>query len=290
MYFFKYIFLVFITISDLFALTLQTNYETQGRDIHASEIYKDVPKDFILFSYDDNEYIYHSNQTEIAQIFKKHGLSLKFDGARYITFQQKSTIDIQPIVKLLTQEFTSKYPNINIKSLKVFPRAYLTSLPKEYSLKLQKQNLYQNHSTFAIVTPDHKMYFFDYTLDATLDVVVSTKKIQRHEKLGLANTKLKNVQFLNFKGMPLYDATNHQYQSKFSLKSDYILTQNDVEPLSVVHRNDIVNAFIEDGRVSISFEAVAQQDGKVGDTITIRKQDGKELRAKVVDMNRVEIE
>ena len=290
MHFFRYIFLTLLYIGDLSALTLQPHYETQGRDIHASEIYKDVPKDFILFSYDDNEYIYHSNQTEISQIFKKHGLTLKFDGARYITFQQKSTIDLQPIIKLLTQEFTSKYPNINIKALKVFPRAYLTSLPKEYSLKLQRQNLYQNHSTFAIVTPDHKMYFFDYTLDATLNVIVTTKKIQRHEQLGVSNTREKNVQFLNFKGMPLCDTTNHQYQSKFSLKSDYILTQNDVEALSVVHRNDTVNAFIEDGRVSISFEAVAEEDGKVGDTITIRKQNGKELRAKVVDMNRVEIE
>ena len=109
--------------------------------------------------------------------------------------------------------------------------------------------------------------------------------------LGVSNTLVKKVQFLNFKAAPLSDSSNHQYQSKFSLKSDYILTQNDVEQLSVVRRDDVVNAFIEDGRVAISFEAVALQDGKEGDTINIRKlTDNKELKAKVVGLKRVNIE
>ena len=256
----------------------------------ASQIYKDIPKDFIFYTYDQNEHMLRSNITEIAAIFKKHGFDLKFDGARYVTFREKSTIDTSLITEMLQKEFLQKYKTIEIKSLLIIPRAYITELPKEYSLKLQHQTLYQNHSTFAIITPEHKMIFFDYVLDATIDVLVTTTKVARHEMLGMANTVTKKIQFLNFKATPLSDITNHQYQSKFSLKSDTILTQNDVELFSVVKRDDVVNAFIEDGGVSISFEAVAVQDGKVGDTITIRKPDGKELKAKVVASKRVEVE
>lgn len=287
---FRYLFLMFLGVVFVHALTLQESYETKTRDINASLLLPEVVKDFTLFTYDDEKHIYRANAKEIAEIFKKHGINLSLNGAKYVTFREQSGIAIDGVKEALQKEFLAKYPTLQIKNLKVYPRSYLNTMPKNYTLKLQKQNLYQNHSTFSIITPEHMMIFFDYTLDATLDVVVSTKKIARHEQIGIQNSMVKSVQFLNFKAAPLTNSTNHQYQSKFSLKSDTILTQNDVELLSVVKRDDTVNAFIEDGRISLSFEAVALQDGKEGDTITIKKQDGKELKAKVVGTKRVEIE
>ena len=98
------------------------------------------------------------------------------------------------------------------------------------------------------------------------------------------------MQFTTFKNNPLTDIQNHKYQSKFSIKSDSILTQNDVEILSIVRRDDLVTATVTDGGVTITFSAVAQQDGKEGDIIAIRKSDGKKLMAKVIGTKRVEIQ
>jgi flagella basal body P-ring formation protein FlgA len=290
MSFVKTVLLFFYLSLQLHAITLQENYETKGRDIYASDISKDVEKDFLLFSYDDDKHMFRTSAEKVIAIFKVHGVQIKKNDVRYINFREKSRIDIDKITDAIKKEFLNKYPTLKIKSLRVYPRSFLTKLPKTFSLSLQKQTLYKNYSTFSIITPDHKMIFFDYILDANLDVVVTTKAIKRHEKISFDNTQIKTIKFLNFKADPLSDISNHQYQSKFALESENVLTQNDIEFLSIVRRDDHVNAFIEDGGVSITLDVVAEQDGKEGDIIAVRKLDGKKLRAKVVGLKRVEIQ
>ena len=51
-----------------------------------------------------------------------------------------------------------------------------------------------------------------------------------------------------------------------------------------------LDAFIEDGGVSITLDVIAEQDGKEGDVIAVRKLDGTKLRAKVIGLKRVEIQ
>lgn len=287
---FRYLILLFFIISSLYSYTLQEDYETKGRDIHASDIIKNIEKDFILFSYDDTKQMLRVTAQEVIDIFKKHGYEIENKDIRYVNFRQKSPVDMTNITESLKKEFLSKYPNLKIRSLKVYPRAYITALPKIYALSLQQQTLYRNYSTISIVTPDHKMTFFDYILDADIDVVVTTKKINRHEELTYKNTKVKTVKFTSFRANPVTDIKNHKYQSKFSLKSDYILTANDVEALSLVRRDESVVATINDGGLTITLNVIAAQDGKEGDIIAVRKADGKKLMAKVIGRKRVEIQ
>ncbi|WP_345991246.1 flagellar basal body P-ring formation chaperone FlgA [Sulfurimonas sp. HSL-1716] len=287
---FRYIFLFFLFLSSLYSYTLQENYETKGRDIYASDIIKNIDKDFLLFSYDETKQMLRVNAKEVMKIFKKNGYVLKNKDVRYVNFRQKSPVNMQDITNSLRKEFLSKYPDLRIKSLKVYPRSYITALPKIYSLSLQSQTLHKNYSTVSIVTPEHKMIFFDYILDATIDVIITTKKIDRHEELTYKNTKIKTVKFTSFRNDPVTDIKNHKYQSKFSLKSDFILTENDIEKLSLVKRDETVVATIHDGGLSITFNAVAVQDGKEGDIIAIRKANGKKLMAKVIGRKRVEIQ
>lgn len=288
--FFRYIFLLFLLLSSLYSHTLKEDYETKSEHIYASDIIKSIDKDFLLFSYDETKHMLRVNAQDIIDIFKKHGYTLENKDVRYVNFRQKSPVNMDKITQSLKKEFLSKYPKLHIRSLKVYPRAYITSLPKLYSLSLQSQTLYKNYSTISIVTPDHKMTFFDYILDADIDVVITTKKIKRHQHITQNNTKIKTIKFTSFRSNPLTDIKNHQYQSKFSIKSDDILTINDVEALSLVKRGDMVVATLRDGGVTISFNATAAQDGKEGDIIAIRKSDGKKLMAKVIGTKRVEIQ
>ena len=290
MSFVKTVLVFFYLGLQLHAITLQENYETKGRDIYASDISKDIEEDFLLFSYDDDKHMLRTNAEKMIAIFKAHGIQITKSDVKYINFREKSRIDIDQITDALKKEFLNKYPTLKIKSLRVYPRSYLTKLPKVFSLSLQKQTLYKNYSTFSIITPDHKMIFFDYILDADLDVIVTTRAIKRHEKISFNNTKNKTIKFLSFRADPLSDISNHQYQSKFALESEDILTQNDIEYLSIVRRDEHVNAFIEDGGVSITLDVIAEQDGKEGDVISVRKLDGKKLRAKVVGLKRVDIQ
>ncbi|MBU0632852.1 flagellar basal body P-ring formation chaperone FlgA [bacterium] len=289
--FFRYLLLFFLGFSFLHAYTLAEEYETKTQNVYASDIIKDIDRDFLLFSYDDpTQHMLRVNAKDVAKIFKEHGYIIQNKDVRYVNFRQKSPIDMSGISESLRKEFLLKYPDLQIKSLKVYPRSYITELPKIYSLSLQSRTLFKSYSTFSIVTPEHKMIFFDYILDANINVLVTTKKINRHEPLSQSNTKIKNIKFATFRGNPVIDIRHHKYQSKFALKSDYILTINDIEALSLVRRDDTVVGSITDGGVTISFTAIAEQDGKEGDIIAIRKSNGKKLTAKVVGMKRVEIQ
>ncbi len=287
---FRYFFLLFFTLSSLFAYTLKEDYETKGRNIYASDMIKGLDKDFLLFTYDENKQMLRVNAKEVITIFKKHGVDMQNKDVRYVNFRQRSPVDMSHITQKLKQEFLSKYSNLKIHSLKVYPRAYTTTLPEEYTLSLQSQTLYKNYSTISIVTPDHKMTFFDYILDADIDVVITTRKIARHQELTQNNTKIKTIKFTSFRSNPFTEMKNHKYQSKFLLKSDYILTENDIEPLSLVRRDDLVVATINDGGLTITLNAIAEQDVKEGDIFAIRKSNGKKLMAKVIGKKRVEIQ
>ena len=290
MFFLRVVLLSLFLASQLLSFTLEQNYTTQSNNIFASDIKKDIDKDFLLFAYDEGKHRLRVKAKEVVELFKKHGYEITNKKITYVNFTQRSPINSDKIKDALQKEFLSKYPNIRIKSLKVYPRSYTTTLPKIYSVSIPKQALYKNYSTISIKTPKKKMIFFDYELDAMIDVAVSTKNISRHEPITQNNAKIKSVKFTTFRDNPLTDIQNHKYQSKFSIKSDFILTQNDIEILSLVKRDEVVTATVSDGGVTITFNAVAVEDGKEGDVIAVRKSDGKKLMAKVVGIKRVEIQ
>ena len=290
MSFLKYIFLLFLLGNNLFAYTLKQDYITQKDAVYASDILKDVDKDFLLFNYEVDRHLLRVPANEVIKTFKEHGYTIENQAVRYVNFKEKSPVDLSRIHDELYKAFLEKYPSIKIQSLEIYPRAYLSTLPKDYTLSIPSQALYKSYSVISILTPEHKMIFFDYLLDATLDTIMTTKEIKRHEALGINNTKIKNIKFTSFTDDPLTDITNHKYQSKFSLKSDFILTQNNVEALSVVRRGDEIAATITDGGVVVSLSVVAQQDGRAGDIITVKTSEGKKLKAQVVGIKRVEIQ
>lgn len=289
--FFRYLLLLFLGLSSLLAYSLGEEYETKTQNIYASDIIKEIDTDFLLFTYDDpTQHTLRVDAKDVVKLFKDHGYIIENKNVRYVNFRQISPVNMDNITNSLKKEFLAKYPDLQIRSLKVYPRSYITELPKIYALSLQRQTLFRSYSTFSIVTPEHKMIFFDYILDANINVLITTKKINRHEAINQGNTKTKNIKFSTFRGNPVIDILHHKYQSKFALKSDYILTINDIEALSLVRRDDTVVGSITDAGVTISFTAIAEQDGKEGDIIAIRKSDGKKLTAKVVGMKRVEIQ
>lgn len=284
-------FLLFLFMSTLLeAYTLKQNYETKSREIRASDIIKNIKNDFVLYRYDDNEHSLRVSAQSVVEHFKEQGIDIEAENVRYVNFQERSLVDLSGIKKQLKSAFLDKYPSMQIRSLEIYPRSYLTTLPDEFSLSLRNRTLLNSYSTFAIVTPEHKMLFFDYILDADIKVVMSTRDIKRHEALNAQNTQEKRITFTKFQEQPLVSLQHHQYQSKFTIQSDSILTVNDVEALSLVRRGETVVVFIEDGGVSVSFEAKALQDGKEGDVISIKRDDGKKLNARVIGKRRVEIQ
>jgi len=285
----KYIFLLIISFNILHAYILKRNYTTNTNIIYASNIIPYIKHDFIITQYSAGQHKITLSSYKLKNIFNKHDYKLSSHVA-YVTFTQKSPIDMSKIIQKLRMSFLHRYPNLDIISLKVMPMSYMSRLPDSYTVTIPNYALLNNYSTIYIITPRHREFFFNFILKAKINIVVATKKIKRHTKLTAFNTKEKFVNFKNFHGMPIASISNHQYQSKFTIQSGQIILQRNIQPLSLVRRGHNVTATLNQGGISIIFSAKALQSGRKGDTINIVRDDGKELKAVIIGPNMVEIQ
>lgn len=285
----KYLFLFVIFVHMLYAYTLKRNYTTHSNIVYASDVIKNIQHNFIITQYDQGEHKVTLAANKIINIFKKHDYKLSSHVA-YVTFTQKSPIDMSKITQKLRMSFLQKYPNLDIISLKVMPMSYMSKLPNSYTVTIPSYALLNNYSTVYIITPRHREFFFNFILKAKINIIVATKKIKRHTELTAFNTKEEFVNFKNFNGMPISNISNHQYQSKFTIQSGQVILQRNIEPLSLVRRNQQVTATLNEGGISIIISAKALQSGRKGDTINIVENNGKELRAVITGPKMVEIQ
>ncbi len=284
----KYLILLFFCFHSLYAYTLKRNYITKSHTIYASDIYPNINKNFILTRYNVGEHKLTMMANKIIKLFNAHGYTINTE-IGYITFTQQSPVDMSRIIQKLKMGFLHKYPNLDIIKLRVTPISYIKKLPKSYSIIIPNYALLNNYSTIYIMTPMHKEFFFNFILNAKINIFVASKKIIRHTRLTAINVRVKFINFKNFHGLPITSITNHMYQSKFTIQPNHIILKRDVEPLSLVRRGDIVTATIVDGGMDIIFSAKALQSGKKGDTISILRDTGKQLRAVIVGSHMVRV-
>lgn len=102
-------------------------------------------------------------------------------------------------------------------------------------------------------TDDHKKIFFDYDVEAQIDVIVTKKKIKRGEELSLFNATRKSIILERLRAMPLQDLQKISYESKQHLNNGHIVTMRDVKQLSIVKRNTVVSVGLRENNVVISF-------------------------------------
>jgi flagella basal body P-ring formation protein FlgA len=286
----RYLLLSMLIVCSLFAITLKRTYMTQHTTIYASDIAQNLQKDFAITRYNDGDHAITLPASVIVNAFAKYGYKVNTNHLGYITFRQKSPIDLQKIKTALQNAFLQKYPQMEIQLLDIHPASYMQHLPKNYRVIIPHYALKNNYSTIYIKTPRHQEFFFNFTLQAKLPVIIATQKIGFHTPLTFKNTRIKTVAFQNFRGTPITSIGNHVYQSKFTIQSGSIILKRNIEPLYLVRRNHTVSATINDGGVHIIFSATALQSGIKGDTIKIRDDRQKQFNAIIIGPNMVQIQ
>ncbi len=81
-----------------------------------------------------------------------------------------------------------------------------------------------------------------------------------------------------------------QVEARRYIKEGKPIRKKDVQPVALVKRGGIVNVKLIEGNILIHFSATALKDGRIGETIFVKKDDGTRLKVKVVGQNKVEIE
>ena len=282
---------VIVMSMPLFAtMQLQQQYYFSITPIYSTTLFPKIKKKFILFNMNNRRTHYRIKSTQLVRRFKEYNLTVTAETIRYVNFIKKSPISTARLEQQLESRYRNAFKNLHVKKISVTPRSYLTTLPQQYQLLFSENNLYHSEGIFSIKTPEKKRLFFNYRIDATLDVYMPRRPLKRKEALTPLNTKKKQIRFERLRAAPLEQINTKAYRLKRSMKPGHIITRRDIELYPIVKRGSSVVVELKSGSVILQFSAIASQDGAKNDIITIQKKDGRRIKARVIAAGRVEME
>ncbi|MCW8837611.1 MAG: flagellar basal body P-ring formation chaperone FlgA [Thiovulaceae bacterium] len=285
---FKLFFLFLLSIN-IYALEhIKQTYYIDSHNINSTLFFKNK-KNILLYTIPQQSHSLRIKRQQLQQLLKENGFKDFKISSRYVYFEINSPINTAKIELFLKEHYEQKYKKINIIDIKVRPRAYMEKLPKNYTIDIRRRNHLSKDGVVSIEDNYHKKFFFNYLIDANIDVVQAKNKIKKDEELSKINSEIKTIKFEKFRAMPLQYIPTSEYQVKHHIKAHKTITLRDVEKLALVKKGQSVSVWLNNSGISISFVAKALQSGKLNDIITVQKNNGKRLKAKVVAKQKVEL-
>jgi len=245
---------------------------------------------FTLFTIPETKTKLKISAAEIIEKFSRHKIAVKAGKSRYVTFIRKSPIYLKPLETKIMQYYKKYYPSIRISHIMLIPRTYTDSLPEHYTLSLGNKSFRHSRGTFFIRSDKNQKIFFDYRLDADIDVIYTIRPLERKTELTRFNTTIQTLPFEKLKAVPLTSIQTHRYRLKHRIKADRPVAIRDVESSPMIKRGGKLAVSMHSGGLVIEFSAIALEDGALHDIISIRKHDGQRLKARVTGLNNAEIE
>lgn len=280
----------------LISFTLHANIELDGvyyvenREVNSSVITQNKAGSFHILTIPHSDYLAKIKSQELIDLLHKNGYKNYEHKSSYVNFVLKSPIDTSFIEHRLKEYYEKEYESIEIIDIVVEPRAYMESLPDEYTVDIRERDYLFNDGTISIKTPQNMKYFFNYYIKAYITVYESRDKIKKDTKLTPLHYIQKKVLLERFRAKPFQNIDNIQLQAKRHIPKGRIITHNDVELFDVIRRDAMINVtMVKEGMV-ITFSAKALQDAKVNDIIKVQNSNGKILKVRVTGNNRAELE
>ncbi|SFV75975.1 Flagellar basal-body P-ring formation protein FlgA [hydrothermal vent metagenome] len=278
-----------LLISSLYAnKTLKKEYYVPTNSIKLSYIIPNVKNDKEILSIINERYTLRIKSKYLLKILQQNGYKNYKATSNYINFIRKSDIDTSLLQNYLIR-FYKKHYDIKFQNIEIKPRGFIQSMPKHYTIKIQRRSFLKNKGIISIKSDNNKQFFFNYTLDAFINVYKTTKKIQRGEELSFSNCAKESIMLHNFYAQPIKNLQKGKFESKYLLKQGHIITQRDISKLKLIHRGEEINLFFQEGNIAISLVAKALQNGAYGDIIKVKNKNGKILHIRVTGKNKGEV-
>lgn len=281
------LFLFFITAQ---CDVLKQAYTFKEPKIYSSDLVSGCPKRFEILQIPDGKTTYRINAQIIAKTYELNGCSIDVGKVRYVNFTKETALDLAPLKQQLMDFFISAYPTINIEKINIFPRGFIESIPENSKAVFDQDMADRNDGIFYVLDKNGIRRYFDFSLEASLNVLYSNQKISRNQILSSGNTSLKSVPFVQFRGKPLNALPDQTQRFRRSLREDIPIVDRYLEPLPIVLKGSKVNVQVRNGLVIVEFIGTATQEGALYDIITVEKSDKKRAKAKVIGENRVELQ
>lgn len=268
---------------------LEKNYYVQTKAIELSSITHNKKDTVTLFKITDGRHTKRVKSKQIIAILKRHGYTDYKSQSAYVKFTEQVNLNTSKIEIALEQFYKQKYKNISIKKITIKPRAYLENMPKNYTVKIDPHSYLRAKNSVSIKTKNDRQIFFNYYVDATVNIYVTRKSIKRNSELSHLNCIKKSIILEKFRAMPIQNVENILRESKQHIQADKILTTKNTKHLNLVKRGTLINVTLKNKGIRISFSAKALQTGVYGDIIKVKQNNYKIIKVKITGRNRGEV-
>lgn len=286
----KFLIFIFFPLVLFASFELEEVYYIEGRDIDLSVITQDKKNGFIIGTIDEGRTQKMIKSKDIVELLGKYGYKDFKSKSAYVTFIQKSHLDLSSIKENLVEHFKQNYKNITIQELTIVPRGYLKNLPKEFEVGIEKDAYLSKNGTIFIETPQKRKYFFDYDIKAYVDVYITADNIKKGTNISFQNSTKKTVLLDKLKDVPIQNIDETLFETSKQLPKESIITMRDVVPLKIVKRGSIISITYDNDGMAITFNAKALQDAKLNDIIKVQNDNKKIIKVRVIGENMAVVE
>ncbi len=276
-------------------LRLEKRYDFTDNVITSQDIIQDAPF-FELFNIEKTVNVYKVKSAFVVDKFKEHNITvisssptiefIRIKQNRIKALEEKiGPLFVEHYAKyniLIQDVFVSPINNINLDTLKLYDY--------EFPEKAQKRSSGTFVAHFIATDGDIKRVYCRYEIQATLEAIRTTKTLRTGDLIGMNNVEIVRIPFENMGKELMQKSDIEQYSIRSYTVKNSILHKNDLTAKIIIRRGDLVYVLINDGKVLLGFDGVAQQNGAIGKKIRVKNpKTNKSYDAFVIDEKRVEI-
>ncbi len=228
---------------------------------------------------------------KILAKLKELGYECKPPNSSMILFNLYRKKRFPKLEKVIKNRYEKLYPTLAVDSITIESTGVNTQnfvLKPECEVRLSRKLLRKNRGTFT-VRCGKKRYYFRYRLSGYITLYKANHQIKKDKIIDPSSVNEERVEFGNYYASPVIGKIFGRYIARQNIASGKVLTRLNVEPMPAVLKNSRVKCFYKEGAVTIELDAIALQNGNIGDTITVKKSDGKVLRGEIVQRGSVEL-
>ena len=274
---------------------IEKRYTFSDNIIDSQLIMPDAPP-FTLFELAPSVNLYRAKASVIVEKFKQHNITL-IPSSTIVEFVRTQNDRVPFLEEKIGPLFVDEYAkyHILVQDVIVTP---LNNLSLEglhfqdfqFPKKLQKRATGSFPANFLDELGTMKRIYFRYEVKATLEAIETTKKLKVGDVISPDSVNITRIPFVKMSRELATKADIDQYSIASYTAKGTILHQNDLAPKIVIRRGDTVFVLVNDGRVILSFDGIAQQDGAVGKKIRVKNpRTNKGYEVIVMDEKRVEV-
>ncbi|WP_286337386.1 flagellar basal body P-ring formation chaperone FlgA [Hydrogenimonas cancrithermarum] len=209
-----------------------------------------------------------------------------------ITFERHLGKSYPALQKIVEKRYLDAYPTLRIHSLIIKPTSMKIddfTLSPSCDISLPKRALRKKKGTF-VVKCGKSRHFFQYSLDGVIGVYKANHQIKKDKIIDSSDVTVTQVPFEKFYAPPVTHIGTGEMIARQHIPKGKVIIESMVAEVPAVFKHQRVRCFYKEGAVRIEFEGTAMQNGSIGETILIKKSDGKALRGKVIEKKTVEIQ